>query len=185
MAVFISAGHNTEGQRDPGAVANGLIEAEEVQKFRDMVIRAMRERHSEIRIIQDENHERLGEYLKRIQTGAGSVVIEYHLDAFKSEDARGTTAFVADDASDSSVDFATALVNMTSEVLEIPNRGVKKEEKSARKKLAIMRKAGIVALLELGFITNKEDVKALKDEEKMEKLADIHSDIISAFDKMI
>lgn len=158
MAVFISAGHNPNGiKKDPGAVANGFNEADLNVDFRNLVL-------SEcirlgIKTIQDNDSETLGQYLSRIQTGKGSVVIEFHFDA-AGPNATGTTALIEKDADRLDKAFAQEIVNITSEVLGIKNRGVKSEADSHRGSLALMREDGIICLLELGFITNIDDLKA-------------------------
>lgn len=156
MAVFISAGHNIKGQRDPGAVSKYGVEAELTAEFRNMVSGVAR--GLGLNVINDRDDERLGEYLKRIKPGNGSVLIEFHFDAAANDTATGCTVVVGSDADRLDKLFANELAAATSEVLNIRNRGVIDESKSHRGKLAFMRNQGIVALLEIGFITNKVDM---------------------------
>ena len=180
--VFISAGHNPNGVKpDPGAVGNGYKEADLAIDFRNLVCQCLTARG--VKFITDKDTERLGEYLKRIQTGNGSVVVEYHFDAAESKDATGTTSLIGIDADRLDKAFATELVNTTSNCFGIKNRGVKSEAESHRGSLGLMREQGIVALVELGFISNVNDMKAYNFY-KM-KLAKIHAEIIERYEKLI
>lgn len=186
MTSFISAGHNLEGpKKDPGAQANGRSEGAETIKFRDRVLKAMAVRHPRITVISDKDSETLGQYLLRIRTGNGSVVLEFHLDASNDPAAAGTTVIVADNASQNSKNFAQELVDTTAETFGIRNRGVKPESYTYVKRLGLMREQGIVALLELGFITNGNDMAQLDNESKATILADKISDIIARYDNLI
>ena len=158
MAVFASAGHNTLGIKvDPGAVANGYREADLNIQFRDLFIKECKALG--MKVIQDLDNESLGQYLTRIKTGNGSVVIEFHFDAARPE-ASGTTALVEADADRLDKAYAAECVATVSRITGIPNRGVKSEKDSHRGSLGLMREEGIVCLLELGFITNINDVNA-------------------------
>lgn len=156
--MFVSAGHNPQGiRKDPGAVANGYHEADLTVEFRDLVIKELKQFHN-AKIIHDNDTERLGTYLRRIKTGTGSVVIEFHFDA-ASPKATGTTALVGNDADRLDKSFAKELADTTSKVLGVKNRGVKSERETHRGRLGLMREHGTVALLEVCFITNKTDLK--------------------------
>ena len=156
MSSFISAGHNTKGKRDPGAVSGKLVEAEKTVEFRDLVVPIAR--GMGVKVITDSDEESLGTYLKRIQTGTGSVVLEFHFDAAASSTATGTTALVGGDADRLDKAFAKELVEATSQILNIRNRGVISEADSHRGRLGLMREQGTVALLELCFISNPSDM---------------------------
>lgn len=158
MAVFISAGHNPKGIKvDPGAIGNGFKEADLNIDFRDLVIDQLRSKG--VKVIMDNDNERLGEYLARIKPGNGSVVLEFHFDAAASPSATGTTSLFGSDADRLDKAFAKELVDTTSRILGIKNRGAISEADSHRGSLGLMREQGIVALLELGFISNPNDLK--------------------------
>lgn len=157
MAVFASAGHNTLGIKvDPGAVANGYREADLNIQFRDLFIKECKALG--MKVIQDLDNESLGQYLTRIQTCNGSVVIEFHFDAAANGVVSGTTGLVEADADRLDKAYANECVSATSRITGIPNRGVKSEKESHRGSLGLMREEGIICLLELGFITNINDV---------------------------
>jgi len=156
--IFLSAGHNPKGiKKDPGAVGNGYHEADLAVDFRNLVSAFLHGK--KIPFITDKDDERLGEYLKRIQTGSGSVVLEFHFDAATSSSATGTTVLIGNDADRLDKAFAKELVEACATTLSIKNRGVKTEADSHRGSLGLMRESGTVALLELCFISNPDDLE--------------------------
>jgi N-acetylmuramoyl-L-alanine amidase len=177
MACFISAGHSL---KDSGAVANGMQENTEAIAFRDIVLKLCRDRG--LKVISDNDNESLKEYLDRIQSGDGSVVLEFHFDASTGV-ATGSTCLVGTDADRLDKAFAKDLVDATSDILKIKNRGVKSEAESHRGRLGLMREQGIVSLLEICFIDNVEDMKAYKA--NTYTLAAAIVSIIEKYEKMI
>jgi N-acetylmuramoyl-L-alanine amidase len=144
MASFISAGHHN---KDSGAIGSGTQENWEAKKFRDLVVPHAKKLG--VKVITDDDNETLSEYLKRIQSGSGSVVVEFHFDAANGT-ASGSTAIVGVDADRLDKSFAQELVDLTAKILGIKNRGVKSEAQSHRGRLGLMREQGIVCL----FITD-------------------------------
>lgn len=182
MAIFVSAGHNPKGIKvDPGAVGNGFHEADLAVEFRSLVVGELKKKN--IKVVSDKDDERLGDYLKRIQTGNGSVVVEYHFDAAATSTATGSTSLIGNDADRLDKAFAQELVDSTSKYLGIKNRGVKTEADSHRGSLGLMRESGTVALVELCFISNINDLKAYQTN-KIE-LAKKHADIIIHYENLI
>jgi len=182
MASFISAGHNPKGIKvDPGACANGLHEADLAVEFRDLVIAELLKKN--VKVITDQNDERLCDYLKRIQTGSGSVVLEFHFDAAASSTATGTTALIGNDADRLDKAFAKELVEANASILGIKNRGVLSESDSHRGSLGLMREQGIVSLLEICFISNPDDLKKYQANKKA--LAVKVAEIVERYENMI
>ena len=182
MTAFISAGHNPKGiRKDPGAVANGFTEADLAIEFKKLVIDQLLK--LKVKVVQDKDDERLGDYLQRIQTGSGSVVLEFHFDSSLSPTATGTTAIVGNDADRLDKCFARELAGCTSEILGIKNRGVITEKETHRGSLGLMREQGIVALLELCFISNPDDLEKYEDN-KMELAYQI-AHIIEFYEEML
>lgn len=178
MAVFASAGHHL---KDPGAIGvNGRKEADEAIKFRNAFVKYLEP--TGVKIITDNDNETLSQYLTRIVTGNGSVVIEFHFDAFDGI-ASGTTALVGNDADRLDKLFAKECVDTVSRVLNIPNRGVRTESQSHRGRLGLMREQGIVCLIELGFIDNKNDMDSF--DKNFFTLASELSKIAEKFEKLI
>lgn len=182
MAIFVSAGHNPKGIKvDPGAVGNGFHEADLAVEFRNLVVVELNKKN--IKVITDNDDERLGDYLKRIQTGNGSVVVEYHFDAAATSTATGSTSLIGNDADRLDKAFAQELVDSTSKYLGIKNRGVKTEAESHRGSLGLMREQGTVALLEICFISNPDDLE--KYEQNKMSLAHKIAEILERYEKLI
>jgi N-acetylmuramoyl-L-alanine amidase len=180
--IYISAGHNPKGLRpDPGAIGNGFHEADLTVEFRNLVVAILRGK--KIEVITDKDDERLGTYLERIKTGNGSVVLEFHFHAAASATATGTTALIGNDADRLDKAFAKELVDANASILGIKNRGVKTEADSHRGSLGLMREQGTVALLELCFISNSEDLR--KYQQNKNASASKIAEIVERYEKLI
>jgi len=180
--IFISAGHNPNGIKpDPGAIGNGKREADLTVEFRDLVIFELIKNSANY--VADSDSERLGQYLERIKTGSGSVVLEFHFDAAASAKATGTTVLIGGDADKNDKAFAKELVEATATILGIKNRGVLSEAESHRGRLGLMKEEGILALLEICFISNPEDLAAY--EKGKFELAQAIADILIEYEDLI
>lgn len=153
--IFISAGHH---RKDSGATFGGRKENLETIVLREKITHFLDKKYPQFKYIKDSDDETLAQYLGRIKTGSGSVVLEVHFDASSNSNSTGTTAIVRNAPTNESLSFATELSKITSQELKIRNRGVITESQSARGRLGLMRKEGIVSLLEVCFITNANDM---------------------------
>jgi N-acetylmuramoyl-L-alanine amidase len=177
MACFISAGHHL---RDSGALGTGVQENLETIEFRDLVVPILRAKG--LKVITDNDNETLSQYLTRIQTGEGSVVLEFHFDAY-NRSASGSTALYGVDADKNDKAFAAELVAGCSAIMGIPNRGAISETQSHRGRLALMRKKGIVCLLELCFIDNDNDMGKYRAKKLL--LANFVANIVEKYENLI
>jgi N-acetylmuramoyl-L-alanine amidase len=152
--IFISAGHHL---KDSGAVntALGIQENTQAIRLRDKIVSYLKLKGR--KFITDKDTETLKEYLDRIDTGDGSVVLEIHFDASGTGKAEGCTAFVSNTPSKYSQTMGAELCNNLFKIAGIKNRGVHKESESHRGRLGLMRESGIVVLFEGFFIDNPED----------------------------
>lgn len=185
---FISSGHcATKGPNyDPGAPGvNGRFEAFETIKVRNAVIAAIKARNVKD-IIQDADGESLSQYLTRIKTGTGSVVVEFHFNASASKEATGVESIVQVDADKMDIACAKEFSRVTSQILGIPlrgNNGVKSEIESQHRRLGIMRESGIVVLVEICFISNPTDMASF--DSNFNVLCTAYANIIERFDNLI
>lgn len=180
--IFISAGHNPKGlKQDPGAIGNGYHEADLAVEFRNLVTAMLRAKR--IEVITDKDDERLGAYLERIKTGKGSVVLEFHFDAAVSSTATGSTVLIGNDADRLDKAFAKELVEANASILGIKNRGVLSESDSHRGSLGLMREQGTVALLEICFISNAEDLR--RYQKNKITLASKVAEIVQRYEKLV
>lgn len=184
---FISAGHqNRKGTKnyDCGAVGvNKRTEAAETEKIRNRVVEIIKQR-GYTDIITDADTESLKEYLSRIKPGSGSICVEFHFNAFNGK-ATGTEVVVGDEADRLDIAFASELASSTSCLLGIVKRsgGVIPENKTHRGRLGLMRETGIVALVEVCFIDNPEDLA--KFDKNFEELCQAYASIIIKYDNLI
>ena len=131
MTIFVSAGHNPNGiKKDPGAVGYGFREADLTVEFRNLVLGSLLKRG--FKGIADDDSETLGQYLKRIITDNGSVVLEFHFDAAINPTATGCTSLIGSDADKNDKYFGNELVEATAQILGIKNRGCISESESQR-----------------------------------------------------
>lgn len=179
--IFVSAGHCPYSvKKDFGAEGCGLKEGLLTIEMRDLVVKELTILGK--KFITDKDDETLGEYLNRIQTGSGSVVCEFHFDAFNGT-ASGSTALVGNDADRFDKAFAKELVDATATILQIPNRSVKSESESHRGTLGLMREQGTVCLLEICFIDNQSDID--KYQQKKQELAKKYAEILAKYEDLI
>lgn len=176
--IFISAGHHL---KDPGAVGSGTTEARETMIFRDLVCRELDQLGA--RYIKDNDAETLAQYLYRIKPGNASVVVEYHFNAASNPAIGGVETIVENEADRLDLAFAKELTNSIAGLTGLVNRGVKPESMTARKTLGLMREEGIIALVELCFISNPGDMA--KYRAQMVPLARAQAQIIKRYEDLI
>lgn len=183
--IFVSAGHNSKSttiKQDPGAVnKDGVKEGDLTIEFRDLVKHELDLLGA--KYVSDTEEENLAMYLHRINTGNASVVVEYHFDSADSAAATGSTSLVEAEADRLDMAFAKELSNITSSILGIRNRGVITEAESHRGRLGLMREDGIICLVEIGFISNPDDLQRYQFYKK--DLAKAHAAIIAKYEALI
>lgn len=154
QVIFPSAGHH---DKDPGAVYNGVKEADKTKEFRDLISYYLTEIGQSH--IMDKDHETNAQYQNRIKPGTGSVILDIHFNASANQEANGTEMIVANNASKESISLAEELAEGTAAILGVRNRGVKTEAQTARGRIGILNlKAGIAVLAEICFISNADDM---------------------------
>lgn len=170
MAIYNLAGHNNN---DSGAVANGMQENELTKDLRTQVNKGIDT--TKYRLINDNDNDSLATMLKKLKSGNNSVCVEWHFDSADNKEAKGTTAFIKENADEKTKQFATEITETIARTLNTTNRGVKTPKDSARKKLAMPEMQGITALIEIEFITNKEAMEIYKNNKTIlaQKLAKI------------
>lgn len=154
LKTFPSAGHH---DNDPGAVWKGRIERDENKKMRDAFMKHAKALGVDLSA-GDKDSETNSQYQSRIKTGSGSVVVDFHLDAAPSNlNRNGTSVFIRNDATATTVQAAAELARDLSAALATVNLGVKYEKDSQHKRIGILHGPGIRVLVEGIFITNDQD----------------------------
>ena len=157
--IYISAGHH---DKDPGAIGNGYKESELNIELRDLIIKELDKMG--VKYIKDKDWETNTQYQGRIKPGNGSVLLDIHFNSSSNSSATGAETIVKEGANTDSKNFAKDILNDVVTETKLKSRGVKSEKESHRGKLGILHtKAGISCLLEVGFISNINDIRTYKD----------------------
>lgn len=151
MKILISAGHSNT---DPGAVANGHVEAVLVTDFRNMVAYYMRDTsHQVVTNGVAQENKSLSQTLKLIP--GTDLAIEFHCNAASNANAKGVES-ISQPALKSVSQRLSASV---SSVLGHPLRGEQgwiDQRQSAHGELAFVKAGGVI--VELFFLTNKQEL---------------------------
>lgn len=164
--IFISAGHSNASGKDKlgkiidrGAQGNGYIEGELAVEFRDLLVKELRTLGVEPTIDSNDSVLLKSIAFFKSKTSSDSIVLEVHWNA-SSAKATGVEVLVPTNPSDFEKSKAKEISNLISKVLNIKDRGVKTEADSQRGRLGWMRLTGENLLIEMCFITNKEDMES-------------------------
>ncbi len=158
--IFLSAGHGgfENGVRDPGTIAGGTTEAQEMIRIRDLVVSELRSRGFQVIAVPDDlsqtqtidwinAHSQFGDIALEIQTGGSS-----------NPSIRGVTAFYIAGNSQRKKDAESLLLSLLQQVPQLPNRGAKPDTETGLGSLIFTRWIAIPSLyMELGFLTNPTD----------------------------
>lgn len=158
--IILDAGHHAN---DPGAVHNGVSEYEVMRNFRQKVAKKLEERKHDF--LQDKDHETNRVFQNRIRPllKTGDVTMAFHLNSSTSGKATGVEVFISKNAGADSKAIAKEMVDGLSDIMEIPNRGVKVENQSQHSSIGILNLRGSAILIEFGFI--QTDLKVFKEKE--------------------
>ncbi|GEN25391.1 N-acetylmuramoyl-L-alanine amidase [Halomonas cupida] len=148
-SLFISAGHS---MTDPGAVGNGLNEADIVLDFRDRLYEFLADRI----VLARDGKPGINLPLRQACEMAKrhDIAVEFHCNAAESSSATGTETLSAP----SDDEFGDQLCTAIADTLNISNRGDKGEGDGQHSRLAFIRAGGVI--VELFFITNSRDLAA-------------------------
>lgn len=183
--IFNSAGHHF---KDSGAV--GVYQGKQIKEA-DVAILLRNSLTSYItskgyKVIEDNDTETLSQYLTRIKTGSGSVVVEHHLNAAVNKQATGVEVVVKDNATKESIAMAEEVARALARIYNLPLRngnGVISERQSHRGKLALVNKAGTSVLIEHGFISNEKDITAIMNNIKL--VGEVLGNIVIKYENLL
>ena len=164
-SIFVSAGHGGfEGtERDPGAMAFGTTEAQEMILTRDLLVAELRQRGLETFWVPDTLS--LVETIAWIndRCRAGDIAIEMHADAFSNPDTRGSSVFYIGSNPKRKADADLILNGYLRRVPGMISRGAKADTEAGVGSLGFCRRVAIPSLLiELGFLTNPDDLRTFQ-----------------------
>lgn len=155
VRIFLSAGH---GAGDPGAVAGGTTEDEELTKTRDAAVKEMRSRGLDVLWVPDTLDLKPTINWINDHSRRGDVALEIHADAFSNTNVRGASIYYIDSNQQRRADAELVLQALLKAVPGLPNRGAKPDTATGVGSLGFCRQIDIPSMLmELGFLTNPQD----------------------------
>tara|TARA_B100000700_G_scaffold189815_1_gene209191 strand:- start:53213 stop:53797 length:585 start_codon:yes stop_codon:yes gene_type:complete len=151
QTVMISAGHSSV---DPGAVAQGYVEADVAIGLRALLSQALKAQG--IRHMTDGD----GDENLPLRTAAkiaakADIAVEIHCNAAGTPQASGVETL----SKERDYPLASSLCRVTADVLGIPDRGAKPEDSGQHHRLAFVSDGGGI-ILETFFLTSKHDLAA-------------------------
>jgi len=154
------------GRFDPGAVGNGLEEHRVVLEYALTLKFFLTQLGVDVFLTRSSDAENapVGTRDDRASAAGCTHFVSLHTNSSLNPLVRGTEIFYRDAADFS---FATRLNRALrkARVALGPDRGVKHERMTARKRLAVLEFRGPACLIELGFISNKSDAAYLRSRE--------------------
>ena len=166
--IYLIAGHS---KTDPGAIGvGGIKESELAMELRDKIAHFITLKGYKVTLDSDRSN--LNQVIFNINSNENDVICDIHFNAGVPI-ATGTEVIIPDRSTANERMIASLICSDMAVSMKIKSRGVKSEKDTARKTLAIMKPSGINLLLEVCFITNKNDLKEyqLKKDEVAEKIA--------------
>jgi len=174
--IYLIAGHHNA---DPGAVSGTEKESDLTKELRGLIKSELTRLEPSVMVIIDEDAHNLSMVIQTINRTIeeDDVLIDIHFNASSNTSATGTEVLVKNDSLPIRVSAAKVLSEIISEVVRIKNRGVKTEKDSARGKIAILHGTGKRYLLEVCFLSNKDDMKKYHAE-KLDLAKDLAIEIL-------
>lgn len=166
--IRLVAGHNGEGT---GANSSFLDEGKETIVLRNLIALNLT-RLGCLDYTTDDDNDSLQTVLNKLKSKVkrDDIVVDFHFNAAADPKVSGSEVFIPADYDEVEKELALQLLNEVTTTLGIRSRGVKVEGQSQHSKIGILHLPCTTVLLEVCFLTNKEDVYKYK--EKREKLAE-------------
>lgn len=156
--LYIIAGHNGKGT---GANSKWLNEGSETIVLRDLIVKRIRQKNPNIPVVVDNEKTSLSGIVRWLRNiiKPNDISIDIHFNACGNSKVSGTECFIPTRHTELEYSLAKSIAGLTSSILNTPNRGVKTEEKSQYKKLAMLSGiSGINVLWEVEFLSNEKAI---------------------------
>ena len=158
--IFISAGHGgfENGVLDSGSKVDGVTEAQEMIRIRDLIVPELRSRGFQILSVPDDLSLQQSINWINARNRRGDIALEIHVGAFQNTDVRGATAYyiASNEARKSHAELM--LLALLRRVPQLPSRGAKPDTAAGMGRLAFCRQVAPPSILmELGYLTNERD----------------------------
>ena len=169
--IALSAGHSNTKNRDNGAVIGNAVEGAMAVEFRRLVARQLKARYNYTASVdKDDSVTSQTVSLFRQYFGLRDILVDFHFNSSSNAKATGVEVIVPKIYSLFEYELGSVLSKTISDLLSIPNRRVKTELETARKKLMFMTLQSETILVEICFISNPKDLATY--EQYKEDLAD-------------
>ena len=156
--IILTAGHNFS---DSGAIGIGNVKESKLTiRDRDGIKEALNRIHPDIKVLTDDDSKNLSQiisWIKGVEAKESCIVCDIHYNA-GGNGATGVETFISDKASKTSKDLAKEVQEKIVVITGLRDRGVKPESLTLRKKIGILNTNSPAILIEMGFITNEEDL---------------------------
>ncbi|MGD1948083.1 MAG: N-acetylmuramoyl-L-alanine amidase [Leptolyngbyaceae cyanobacterium] len=158
--IFISAGHGgfENGVLDSGSKVDGVTEAQEMIRIRDLIVPELRSRGFQVLSVPDDLSLQQSISWINARNRSGDIALEIHVGAFQNTNVRGATAYyiASNEARKSHAELL--LLALLRRVPQLPSRGAKPDTAAGMGRLAFCRQAAPPSILmELGYLTNERD----------------------------
>lgn len=161
--IYLIAGHHNN---DPGAVGehyklNKITEAAFTMEQRDLIYDELKAHNNigkDFNVVLDNDKDDLRTVIKKLNdvVKPNDIVVDLHFNAFNTK-ATGTEVIIPSINSRLERELAKDITDILSDVMQIPNRGVKTEASLGRR-IGILHGKGNRILIETMFIDNPSDV---------------------------
>lgn len=161
--IYLIAGHH---KNDPGAVSfheslgGRISEAELTIELRDLIYHYFKQ-HNDTEVVVDNDNHTLQQVLNEINKTVKKedLIVDIHFNAFNTK-ATGTEVLIPTIHSKMEKQLGENICKSLSDIMNIPNRGIKTEKQSHRTRIAILHGTGHRVLLEICFKDNPVDMKS-------------------------
>ena len=177
---IIDVGHGMGNKRagafDPGAVSNGIREADIALAWANEIRAILRARKIPVirTRVDDKDPAPIGQRARIAKDYNGTIMLSLHCNASNGT-ASGTETFYRGDSNKA---FAMRLNQAVASALGTRNRGAKTESQSQHNRLAVMSFQPCF-LIEIGFIDNAGDRAKMLDPEKRKLACTAIADLLS------
>ena len=158
--IFISAGHGgfENGIRDAGVKVDGITEAQEMIRIRDLIVPELRSRGFKVLSVPDDLSLQQSISWVNARNQVGDIALEIHVGAFQNTDVRGATAYYIANNDARKTHAELMLLALLRRVPQLPSRGTKPDTAAGMGRLAFCRLVEPPSvLIELGYLTNDRD----------------------------
>ncbi|MGD1904194.1 MAG: N-acetylmuramoyl-L-alanine amidase [Geitlerinemataceae cyanobacterium] len=158
--VILSAGHGgyENDTYDPGSIAGGTTEAQEMIRLRDAMVSDLRSRQVAVLSVPDDLSQQQTLEWINIRARVGDVALEIHANAAPNPEAKGASVYYITNNDERQRDAQRLLNALVISLPVITSRNAQPDSAGGVGRLAFCREVAVPSLLvEVGFLTNPDD----------------------------